>query len=61
MSDATADVSALDLTSIGNADISALGDSVIGHALRRALALAPPGDGALDADSEPIASHDSYV
>jgi|KBSMisStaDraftv2_1062788.scaffolds.fasta_scaffold85308_5 hypothetical protein len=60
MSDATADVSALDLTSIDNADVSTLGESAIGHALRRALALAPPG-GAPESDSDPIASHDSYV
>jgi hypothetical protein len=60
MSDALAGIGTLDLTLVSHDDVQALGDSVIGHALRRALGLTSPG--AQDPDSvNPIAAHDSYV
>lgn len=59
MSDTLVDVDALDLTAIGPSDVTALGDTVLGHALRRLLTLSPS---AADFDrADPIAAHDSYV
>lgn len=60
MSDMLVDNDVLDLAAIGPSDVAALGDTVLGHALRRLLALSSPA--AADPDgADPIAAHDSYV
>jgi FXSXX-COOH protein len=60
MSDTRVDIDAVDLTAIRLSDVTALGDTVLGHALRRLLALSPSA--ATDPDrANPIAAHDSYV
>jgi hypothetical protein len=60
MRDTRADIDALDLSAIGPGDVMVLGDTVLGHALRRLLALDPSP--AADPDqADPIAAHDSYV
>jgi hypothetical protein len=53
-----ADIDALDLTAIGSCDVTALGDTVLGHALRRLISLSAKAD---PDTADPIAAHDSYV
>jgi hypothetical protein len=59
MSDDAIDIGGLDLTGLAAANVATLGDSVLGHALRRALAASEANrdPGAV----EPIAAHDSHV
>jgi hypothetical protein len=60
MRDTLVDIDALDLSAVGSGDVTALGDTVLGHALRRLLAPGPSA--AADPDqADPIAVHDSYV
>ena len=60
MSDALAGWGTLDPTSVSYDDVQSLGDTVIGNAIRRALAHSSAG--AHDPDSaNPIAVHDSYL
>ena len=60
MSDSLVDIDALDLSAIELGDVRALGDTVLGHALRRLLALRPSATADPDT-GDPIAVHDSYV
>lgn len=49
----------LDVGSVPHDFLAALGDSVLGHAVRRALALGPLGTGYSEPDA--IAVHDSHL
>lgn len=49
----------LDVTAVPHDGLVALGDSVLGHAVRRILALGPHG--AAHSEPDPIAAHDSHV
>jgi hypothetical protein len=59
MTDNLSDAAAFDASAIGTAAVTALGDSALGHAVRRARALADPLTDAYAADA--IAAHDSHV
>jgi hypothetical protein len=57
MDDGAYDGGVLDLTAVSRRDLADLGDSALGHALRRALAMSH-GD---PDNSDTIAAHDSHV
>ena len=59
MSDGIIDIDALGVTGLSPCDIAGLGDSALGHAVRRLLALRNAGCDADAADT--IAAHDSHV
>ena len=59
MTDDLSATAAFDASAIGTSAIAALGDSALGHAIRRAQALLDPLPDACAAD--PIAAHDSHV
>ena len=59
MTDDLSDTAAFDAGAIGTSAIASLGDSALGHAIRRAQALHDPSPDARVAD--PIAAHDSHV
>lgn len=58
MTDDQGDFAALDVSGLGPSDVAALGDSALGHAVRRARALHDAADGR---SAVPIAAHDSHV
>lgn len=59
MSDDLIDLNVLNVATLSDDDVAALGDSALGHAVRRVLTLGVAGRGAGAAD--PIAAHDSHV
>ncbi len=59
MNDDLADVGTLDVTGLPADDVAALGDSALGHAVRRLLALGPASRDPNAADL--FAVHDSHV
>jgi hypothetical protein len=59
MSDNPTDIAALDVATLSDGDVDALGDSALGHAVRWILALGDAGRGPSAVD--PIAVHDSHV
>jgi hypothetical protein len=59
MSDDPIAIGPLDVTSVPRDVLSAQGDSVLDHALRRILAVGPPGAGY--SEPNPIAAHDNHV
>jgi hypothetical protein len=59
MKDDLHDIAALDASALGPGDVAALGDSALGHAVRRARALYDSPQDACSAD--PVAAHDSHV
>lgn len=59
MTDDLSDTAVFDVSAIGTSAVAALGDSALGHAIRRARALDDPLPDARAAD--PIAAHDSHV
>lgn len=59
MSDALAGWGTLDPTAVSNDGVQSVEDTVIGHAIRRALAHTSAG--AHDPDAATIAVHDSYL
>lgn len=59
MTDDLSDAAAFDASAMGTSAVAALGDSALGHAIRRARALHDPLPDARPAD--PIAAHDSHV
>ena len=60
MSDESVDIDVLDVSDLFASDVAALGDSVLGHAVRRALASDASG-GKLEVGGVTIAAHDSHV
>jgi hypothetical protein len=59
MSDDLIDSGALDVATLSDDHVAALGDSALGHAVRRMLALGDASRGPAAVD--PIAAHDSHV
>jgi hypothetical protein len=59
MSDHPNAIGPLDAASVPHDSRAAYGDSALDHAVRRILALGPPGAGYSEPD--PIAAHDSHV
>jgi hypothetical protein len=59
MGDNPAATRPLDVASVSPESLAALGDSALGHALRRILALGTPGTGCGEPDA--IAAHDSHL
>ena len=59
MSDNRFAIGPLDAASVPHDGVAAHGDSALDHAVRRILALGPPGAGYSEPD--PIAAHDSHV
>jgi len=58
MTDELRDFLAIDATALSARDLGALGDSVLGHAVRRVLAAGPASQ---DAGADPVAAHDSHI
>jgi hypothetical protein len=59
MGDDMVGTTTLDVTVLGSDSLARIGDSVLGHAVRRLLAIGSDDGGA--AAIAPIAAHDSYV
>ena len=59
MNDDLIDVGALDVTELHHGEVAALGDSALGHAVRRVVALGPASRDPNATDL--IAVHDSHV
>jgi hypothetical protein len=59
MSDDPVDIRALDVATLSDFDVATLGDSVLGHAVRRVLAAG--GGGRASNEASAIAAHDSHV
>lgn len=59
MTDDLSDTAALDAGSLGASAAATLGDSALGHAIRRARLVRDPQHDARAAD--PIAAHDSHL
>jgi len=59
MTDDTSNDTVLDVGGIATSDIAAIGDSALGHAIRRARALHDPQHDSRASDV--IAAHDSHV